>query len=318
MPAVRTEPAQPTGAARRHGGASRHAAARRPRAERALPYALLAPTVVLLVGLFAIPFVSLFSYALRQFDVDGSSRFVGLVNLTSLLREPHFHDNLVLTAVYLVAVLGLSVPLAYLAALLVVRPARGVSLLRALLLMPWVLAPAVTAVVFRTLADPAQGPISAVGTALFGAPVELSSSVSGSLAVVIAHAVWRSFPLVMLILAAAMSGIPRELYEAVRTDGGGRWREFAHVTLPLTRTSLMSACIMISVFTLHDAESIYALTKGGPGYGTESVAVRLFKEAFLYYNVGGGAALGVVLVVVTVAVLLVLAAVSRRAERNLS
>lgn len=273
----------------------------------ALPYVFTVPAAVLLVGLYGIPFVSLFYYSTRQLDAASTSRSAGLANFTALLSEPHFHTNVLVTLAYLAGVLVLSVPVAYAAALVVTMPFRGVSLLRTLLLLPWVLAPVVTSLLFRTLVDPAQGPFA----------VPMSNSVS-ALLVVIVHAAWRSFPLEMLLLAAAMAAIPRELYEAVRVDGGGPLAELRYVTLPHTRVALAGACTVISVFTLHDAESVYALTRGGPGYDTEVTAVRLLKEAFFYYDVGTGAAIGVVLVALTVVVIAVLRWLTARAEASTS
>lgn len=277
-------------------------------------YVCTVPSALLLVAVYGIPTIALFYYATRDVDPSGRSTSVGLANLGALLREAHFHDNLVVTIAYLAGVLVLSVPVAYAAALVVTMPFRGVSVVRTLLLMPWVLAPVVTALLFRTLVDPAQGPVAVLASALAGHPVAPVSDGYGALAVVVVHAAWRSEPIEMLLLAAAMSGVRRELYEAVRVDGGGRLAEFRYVTLPHTRTALVSACLVISVFTLHDAESIYALTRGGPGYDTEATAVRLLKEAFLYYDVGAGSAIGVVLVVLTVLVLVALRWLSRRAE----
>jgi ABC-type sugar transport system permease subunit len=295
---------------------TRTRAAARRRRRHVLPYVLLAPTAVLLIGLYGAPFVSLFYYALRNYSLSGASKYVGFGNLTGLFQEDRFRHDLVVTAIYLVGVLVLSLPIAYAAAVVVSRKARGIALLRTVLLIPWVLAPVVTALLFRTLIDPVQGPLSKAVSAIAGHPVYLSSNATDALTVVIVHAAWRSFPLEMLLLAAAISGIPRELYEAVRVDGAGRWREFRHITLPMTRQALISACIVIGVFTIQDAEGLYSLTQGGPGYGTESTAVRLFKEAFLYYNVGGGAAIGVILVAVTLVVLLLLFWLSRRIEAS--
>jgi len=277
---------------------------------RWLPYLLLLPATVLLLGFFGAPFVSLFYYATQRVDLSGASSFVGLDNLRDLFVESRFHGNVVVTLVYLLGVLLLSLPVAYVGALLVTRQMRGVGAIRTLLLTPWVLAPVVTALLFRTLVDPTSGPIAGLTSG------SLVSSSEGALFVMIFHGAWRSFPIEMLLLAASMSGIQRELYEAVRVDGGSRWQEFRGITLPLTRPALMSAVMLISVFTLHDAESVYALTQGGPGYSTEASAVRLFKEAFLYYNVGLGAAIGVGLVVLTAIILFVLSRVSRRLEAD--
>jgi ABC-type sugar transport system permease subunit len=104
----------------------------------------------------------------------------------------------------------------------------------------------------------------------------------------------------MILIAAGIAAIPKELYEAARVDGANLWQQFTRITLPLTRISLFSAILTISVFTIQDAEGVYALTQGGPGYATEVTGVRLFKEAFLYFNIGLASSVGVVLIILSV------------------
>ena len=81
--------------------------------------------------------------------------------------------------------------------------------------------------------------------------------------------------------------------------------QFTRITLPLTRVPLFLAVLLISVFTIQDAEGVYALTQGGPGYATEVTGVRLFKEAFLYFNIGLASSIGVALIILSILVILV-------------
>lgn len=292
---------------------------RRPpaRVPRFLPYALLLPSVALLLAFFAAPFLSLFYFSLNQVELGGDSTFVGVANFAYLLGESRFHQNIIAMVLYLVGVLALSLPAAYLAAGLIARGIRGIGAIRTVLIIPWVLAPVVTALLFRTLMDPSNGPITTVLGWFSDDAATLMQDPNGAIAVIVMHSAWRSLPIEMLILAAGLSAIPRELYEAVRIDGGGAFAEFWHLTFPLTRPQLLSAMIIVSVFTLHDAESVFALTQGGPGYSTEVTAVRLFKEAFRYYDVGTASAIGVLLIAVTMAVLGLLFLLARR-EREVT
>lgn len=287
------------------------------RTSKVLPYVLLLPSVTLLIAFFAAPFLSLFYFSLNRVELGGESTFIGVGNFLYLFGESRFHRNLVATMAYLVGVLVVSIPLAYLAAGLISRGLRGIGALRTILIIPWVLAPVVTALLFRTLMDPSNGPITTALGWISGDAAGLMQDENGALLVIILHSAWRSLPIEMLVLAAGLSTIPKELYEAVRIDGGGWFAEFRHLTLPLTRPQLLSAVIIVSVFTLHDAESVFALTQGGPGYSTEVTAVRLFKEAFRYYDVGTGSAIGVLLVALTVAVLGLLILIAGR-NRELS
>ncbi len=266
----------------------------------ALPYALLAPLVIILLAFLAFPFISLFYFGLRRTDLTGVSTFIGLGNFRILFNESRFSQNLVTTVIYLVGNLALSVPLAYFAALLISSNRRGVGVLRTLFLIPWVLAPIVTAVLFKTMLNPGNGPITLLLKEIFGHPVYLALTEAGSRLIIILHAAWRSFPLEMLLIAAGITAIPVELYESARVDGAGLWDQFRYITLPLTRAPLFSALLLISIYTIQDAEGVYALTQGGPGYGTEVTGVRLFKEAFLYFNIGLASAIGIALILLSV------------------
>jgi len=109
---------------------------------------------------------------------------------------------------------------------------------------------------------------------------------------VIVHSFWRSVPVMTLFLAAGIATIPTEFHEAAQTDGATSLQRFWHITFPLTRMHLAVGMLLITAFTLQDAETVYALTGGGPHHGTEVAAVRLFKEAFDYGQFATAAAIG--------------------------
>lgn len=268
-------------------------------------YLLLAPLVLLLVTFLAVPFVSLFYFGLRKTDFSGVSTFVGLGNFRLLFNESRFIENVSASLLYLVGVLVISIPIAYFAAVLISSNLKGVGLLRTIFLIPWVLAPVVTALLFKTMLDPSSGPISMVLSWMAGHPVYPTLTSPGARLVIVLHSAWRSFPLEMILIAAGIASIPKELYEAARVDGANVWQQFTRITLPLTRVSLFSAILTISVFTIQDAEGVYALTQGGPGYATEVTGVRLFKEAFLYFNIGLASSIGIVLILLSVLVIFI-------------
>ena len=272
------------------------------------PYTLLAPSLLLLLAFLVLPFFYLFYWSTFDYKIGVTNEFVGLENFRSLLGEERFRDNVKYTLIYVVGNLLISVPVAYFGALLVTAGMRGSGLLRTFLLIPWVLAPIVTALMARTLLNPFDGPVIDV-IAFFngGEKIYPTTTANGAMTVLIAHAAWRSFPLIMLLLAAGMSSIDPQVYEAAQVDGAGRWQQFRRITLPLTRAPLLAGVGAIAVFSLHDAEGAFGLTGGGPGTATEVMGVRILKEAFDSGNIGRGAAIGVALVVVSVAFLAALA-----------
>jgi ABC-type sugar transport system permease subunit len=278
----------------------------RQRSPHWFPYALLAPSILLLLAFLVLPFFYLFYWSTFDYKIGVTNEFVGDENFTSLLAEHRFRNNVRYTLIYVIGNLVISVPIAYFGAVLVSASIRGSGLLRTFLLIPWVLAPIVTALMAKTMLNPFDGPLIDV-IAFFngGEKIYPTLSGNGAMVVLIVHAAWRSFPLIMLLLAAGMSAIDPQVYEAAQVDGASRWQQFRRITLPLTRVPLLSGVAAISVFTFHDAEGAFALTGGGPGNATEVMGVRIFKEAFSSGNIGRGAAVGVALVIVSLAVLAV-------------
>jgi multiple sugar transport system permease protein len=104
----------------------------------------------------------------------------------------------------------------------------------------------------------------------------------------------------MLFIAAGLTTIPPEIYEAATIDGAGKWKQFLTMTLPMLKNHLFIVTLMVTNATLQSSESIYALTKGGPGYNTETIAVRMFKNAFVYNELRTGAAFGILLLLIAV------------------
>jgi ABC-type sugar transport system permease subunit len=103
----------------------------------------------------------------------------------------------------------------------------------------------------------------------------------------------------MLFLAAGITAISDELYEAARVDGAGKLKAFFSLTVPMTLNQLGISVLMVTIWTLQDSESVYALTGGGPGYATENIAVRVFKASFVNFDLNTGAALCIVLILLS-------------------
>lgn len=265
-----------------------------------LPYLLLLPPVLLLLVFLAWPLISIFYFSVRQTPLGAPPVFVGLDQYLLLLHESRFHINIFASLQYLVGVLGLSLPIAYLAAILISSQLRGMGLFRTLFLLPWIIAPVVSAILFRTMVDPYRGPLALFLKWFTGQEYLFLVNPTLAKLSIILHSAWRSFPLEMLLIAAGLTSIPQELYDAAKVDGAGAWGRFRHITVPLTRNQLFAAVLLITIWTLQDAEGVYALTQGGPGYATEVTAVRLFKEAFIYFNIGLASAIGVTLIFLSV------------------
>jgi len=260
---------------------------------------LIVPALLLLFGLLLLPLVFGIRSAFEETGSDGITRFVGWKLFNVLANESRFLADLLRSVIYVAGNVTLSFFLGYGAALVITRPGRAAIPVRAIVIIPWITPPVVSAVIFRSLVDPSRGPISRLLQLLLDTDLMILGSARSAMATIILHSVWRSFPFIMLIIAAGIAAIPRELYESAAVEGCGAFRRFRYITLPLTRLHCAIVLLIVTMWTIQDAEGVYALTAGGPGYATEVVALRLFRESFLNFDLHMAAAVGVVLLLIS-------------------
>ncbi len=265
-----------------------------------LAFLFLAPSILVLLFFLVFPIISGLWMCLQRTSLSGISSFAGIDNFKLLFTEERFFSNLTLTVVYVAGNILLSLPAAYFAASFIVKKMRGAGFIRTVFLIPWIIPPIVSAVLFRSLVDPVSGPAADLLSSIFGEDLIILGDGNFAMATIIVHSFWRSFPFMMLFLAAGMAAIPRDIYEASEVDGANAWTKFSRITFPLTKIHLALVLIIISMWTMQDAETVYAMTEGGPGNSTEVLAIRLFRESFLNFDMNMGAAIGVILVLLGV------------------
>ncbi|MCP4401623.1 MAG: sugar ABC transporter permease [bacterium] len=262
-------------------------------------YLFLLPTAVLVLGFLISPIVSGTVMSLYKARLSGATKFVGLQNFMKLFNEARFLNNVKLTLLYVLGNILLSTPLAYVAAILITQKMKAANFFRGIFLLPWITAPVVSSLLVLSLLDPSRGLVTTLVKAITGHSVVILANPVLSMFVVILHSFWRSFPFMMLFLAAGLASIPNEIYEAAKVDGTTGWQRFWFLTFPMTRIHLAMVMLVVSMWTAQDTETVYALTGGGPGYSTEVLAVRMLKGAFINFNLYSGAVIGVLLILMS-------------------
>jgi multiple sugar transport system permease protein len=224
--------------------------------------------------------------------------FDGARNFSTLFGSSTFASAVWVTAAYLVLSTVLMLVLAFGFALALSAP-RSSGLLRAVIVMPLVIPPVVAGFTWRFLLNGEIGFIGAFLLPMMGFQVNLLADPVGALFSIVIADVWSRTPFMFLIFLAALQSIPRDYYEAVRLDGATRIQEFLLVTLPLMKGAVAVALLFRVIDALNTFELIYVMTKGGPGRSTQTLSLLGWKTAFQGFDLGGAAALGVVMLVVT-------------------
>jgi multiple sugar transport system permease protein len=267
---------------------------RTPWHERAFPYLLLAPTMLVLLLLTIYPLI----YAVKV-SLQTSAGTWTLGNFARLFGDRFFAVALWQTFIYTVSALVLEFALGLGLALLLDSQIRARNFFRSLLLIPMMLPPVVVAVVWRLMYNPTFGMINGTlkGWGLDTSRLTWIASPTFALPSAILVDVWQWTPFVFLILLAGLQGIPQEPYEAAMIDGSSAWQTFRNITLPLLKPAILIALLLRTMDLLRIFDQVFILTQGGPGFATETISLYIYKTAFRFFDFGYAAAMSFVLLV---------------------
>jgi N,N'-diacetylchitobiose transport system permease protein len=284
----------------------------RRRGGSALPFVLLIPSLIAIVGLLAYPLVTLLRMSFQQLGlaelIQRKTVWVGLDNYATIVTDRFFWVVTARTIVFAFVSAGLTMAAGVLIALLMRRLGRGMRLLVSIgMLMAWATPVASAAVLYRWLFDSEFGVVNQVVTLL--TPWELTGHAWffdswSAWAVILLLVVWQAVPFVALTVYAGLTSIPVEIYEAARIDGAGPWRQFWGVTAPMIRPVLLILTTLSLIWDLKIFTQVYILTRGGPNKGTTVLNIYTYQEGFGASRFGVASAAAVVMVAITLVVTL--------------
>jgi len=266
-----------------------------------LPYFLLAPALLLLGVLTLAPLT--YSVLMSLFNArlgHGMGDFVGLANFVAILSEPRFWNAAVNTMVWVAGSVAAELCLGTLLAVLLNNLLFGRLFFRAALFFPWVVPIAVIAFLWRWIYNPQNGILN-VTLRSFGIGTSepwmwLADADTAMFSALIVNA-WRGTPFVLVMLLAALQGIPRDEYEAARVSGAGAVREFWYVTLPNLRTIIMILMVLRTMQIANNFSLMWLLTGGGPAESTETLPILIYLKGFGAHDFGQASAVAAMLLV---------------------
>ena len=278
--------------ARRHGKAN----TRGTRLELAL---LLTPALVLFIGFVLLPIAVAVYYSFYKWTGFSPRTPYGLENYKRVLEDEVFRTalwhNLIIAGLSVVIQLPLSIGLA----LLLNRKIRGRTVLRLVVVAPYVLSEAITAVVWLLMLQPGGFVDQLLKSAGLGGLVQEwladGDLVLYTLFVVIT---WKYIGFGVILLLAGLQSIPAELREAASTDGASAWETTRHIVLPLLGPTIRIWIFLSVIGSLQLFDLVWIMTLGGPASASATMATYLLDHGFTRYEFGFGSAVAVVLFVV--------------------
>ncbi|PZF83993.1 carbohydrate ABC transporter permease [Jiangella anatolica] len=232
--------------------------------------------------------------------VNGGGEWVGWENYADQLGRDEFWHALAISLLYTGLAVAVAFALGMALAVYFNQRFPGRNLMRSLLLLAWILPTVVSANVWRWMLDGSYGLINtlleSVGL-IDGDLFWLARPVPALFAVVFATA-WSFTPFIMILLLAGLQGIPDTLYEAAKIDGAGAWRRFTSVTMPLLKPVNLTALLLCFISTFKTFDTVFLMTRGGPGEATMILPIYAYNEAFEYFRFDTGAVATTLMLVV--------------------
>lgn len=265
---------------------------------RRFQWAMLAPVILLLIGLTIFPFIYTVSSSFTDYYylAGDSKQFVGFANYKRLLQDELFLQAIWNTVKFMLLAVSIETALGLGIAVLVESMRRGLKVLRVSLLIPSLLPPVTVALIWQMMLSNHNGIINHLLDFFGVGPFNFLMDVNLAFRTILFIDIWQWTPFTFLLLYAALQAVPRSQYEAARVDGAGKLSIFTHITLPNIIPTLLMVVLLRTIDTFRLFDKVNILTGGGPANSTATVTQYIYRHGVFNLQVGYGAAASVIMV----------------------
>ncbi len=260
---------------------------KRPFRERAKPYLIIAPALLLTIGILY-PFGMAVYYSLTNLSFRRPTvRFTGLANWGEMFREPAFWHAVWVTVKYAFVTTVSEILLGLGIALLICKKDNSFSrALKVLLVFPLMVAPVIATIIWQLMTNTSVGILEKFLNlfGVYGFP--WASSPSTALFTAALIDIWVYTPFVIVLVVAGINSLPKSPFESAQIDGGSPWFTFKNLTLPMLKPFLYIALIFRLMASMQEYGIIFALTKGGPGDTLMNLSLTAYNKGFAFLKFG--------------------------------
>jgi multiple sugar transport system permease protein len=265
-----------------------------------IPALTIVALLILLPLLYSV-FLSLFDW--RLLDMNRAKAWAGPGNYIRFFADKALRIALLNTVLFVIGSVTVELVLGFIVATALFNINEGRRLANAIILLPMIITPVVTALLWRYLLDPQFGLVAQTMT-LFGANggIDVWGSPTLALPGLMLVDIWQWTPFVILVLHAGMLSIPIEQFEAATMDGAGQLRLAWNIVLPAIMPQVLLVLLFRTMDTYRLFDTVFVLTRGGPGDATETIGLYTYRTGFSYTQMGYAMALSI-MILVTVAII---------------
>ena len=270
---------------------------------RRFGYMLIFPSAIvfLIVSIYPLLTGIMLSFQNSSLYKGNEKKFVGLKNIITILTsDAEFRSDLLFTVIYTVGIVVIAYITGLVFSLLLNADVPCRTLFRVLILIPWVISPAVSSMSWSWLLSDQYGFfnnfLKSIGV-IDKSILFLADKTLAKIMVIIIGA-WRNFPFITVSLLAGLQGISKDYYEAADIDGASKFQRFRYVTFPHLKNVSIITITLVSIWTFNNFDNIYMLTKGGPAQSTEVLSILAYNNAFFRGNISYASAMATVMLVI--------------------
>ena len=261
------------------------------------PYLWILPSIVLMTVFIVVPIFYVFATAFGDVNKFGKIKgFAGFKNFTDVLARPEIGRVFLNTAVWTVAVVGISTILGFILALILNNKFKGRKIARAIVVFPWATTLVVQASVWSFIINKDYGALNTLlkTVGLIQQNIDWTPTPEAFFAWEIACGIFVTIPFVCFTVLSGLQSIDSSLYEAATVDGANYWQKLFKITIPLVRPSLTVATVLNIIYVFNSFPIIWTITKGDPAYMTDTLVTYLYKLNFYNGRPGEAAAISVI------------------------
>lgn len=236
-------------------------------------------------------------YSVTDYTMLNTPSFVGADNYAKLVRDEQFWHSMLVTGWYVILNIGSQTVLALGIAALMHRLTRSV-VLRATLLLPWLVPNVTVGLLWMFLLDTNLGFVNHLLTAIGFGPVGFLTDATWAMPSIAGINTWNYTGYTALLLYAGMLQIPQYLYESAAIDGAGEWRMFRRITLPLLRPVLALVLVVSLIGSFQIFDTVAVTTRGNPASATRVIYYYIYQQAFQYFHMSYAAAAAIFLALI--------------------
>lgn len=275
----------------------------------ALPWLLLLPALLVILGLVAYPIIETFWLSFHAGTDLSTGPFVGLDQYRALFADPGFRAALLRTVLFSVFNVAATMVIGLLVALVLDALRTPGRVLGVIVLLPWAMPRVASGIVWKWMFDAQYGTVNwalnAIGLHQFSGYSWFNNGFS-SLVVISAAWIWQSVPFIAIAMLAGLRSNPAEIIEAAQVDGARFWRLVLRVRLPMLRPLLTVLLVMSTIWAFQAFDYFFVMTvpPGGPDHSTEVLSLLTWLNAFSLLQQGKAAAIAVITFVILAVVTL--------------